>query len=309
METDVRMEKNSSTRVSRSTTVTRMATWGLAAVAIVGMAGCGGLLKIGYKNGDTAGLFMMNRYLDLSSEQKEFVKPRIRALLAWHKTTQLPDYTKFAGELQRKAQTQITPAEIDALGEQSRRRAYATVDHALPDMADISLQLTSENIKTLQAKFVEDDEKWSDENLKGDLDKRQKARYEKTLERVEEWYGRFSKEQRAEIRKLSDARPLDNGILFAERQRREQELITMLNRIEREKPSRDAVVAMMKTYRERFEQSPDPERRAFIESLHRTTDEMNAAIHNLATPPQRAKAVAKLQEWIDDFRNLSGDAG
>ncbi|MEO8937506.1 MAG: DUF6279 family lipoprotein [Burkholderiaceae bacterium] len=302
------MEKNSSTRVSRSTMPTRMAAWGLAVVAIVTMAGCGGLLKIGYKNGDTTGLFIMNRYLDLSSEQKEFVKPRLRALLAWHKSTQLPDYSRFATELQKKAQAQTTPAEVAALREQSRRRAYATIDHALPAMADIALHLTSDNIQTLQDKFGEEDDKWSEENLTGDLEKRQKARYDKTLDRVEEWYGRFSKAQRAEIRKLSDARPLDNGILFAERQRREQDLITMLNRVARDKPPRDAVIAMMKTYEEHFEQAPDPDRRAFIDSLHRTTDEMNAAIQNLATPQQRAKAVAKLQEWIDDFRSLSGEA-
>jgi hypothetical protein len=287
----------------------RWAAWGLAVVATIGMAGCGGLLKIGYKNGDTAGLFMMDRYLDLSSEQKDFVQPRLRALLAWHKSTQLPDYARFGAELQKKALAQITPAEVASLAEQSRRRAYATIEHALPDMADIALRLTPDNIRKLQSRFVEDDEKWSDENLAGDLEKRQKARYEKTLERVEEWYGRFSKEQRAEIRKLSDARPLDNGILLAERQRREQDLITLLNRIERDKPPRDTVITMMKAYEDHFEQSPDPDRRAFVDSLHRTTDEMNAAIQNLATTRQRARAVAKLQEWIDDFHSLSGDAG
>ncbi len=301
------MEKNSSTQVSRSRW-RRIAVAGLAASLALGATACG-MVKVGYRNGDTVGLFLMNRYLDLSGEQKEYVKPKLHALLAWHKSTQLPDYATLAAELQRKARQPITALEVASFNDQSRRRVMTTVTHALPDMADIALRLTPDNVRTLQKKFVDDDDKWRDENLKGDVEKRQRARYEKTLERVEEWYGRFGREQRVAIRELSDARPLDNEALLAERQRREGEIVAMLNRVLREKPSRDAVIEMMKGIADRFEQSPDPDRRAFTDSLHKATDEMNAQIHNLATPEQRTKAVARLQEWIDDFRSLAGDAG
>jgi hypothetical protein len=280
---------------------------GLGLLLTVALAGCG-FVKTGYRNGDTVGMFIISRYLDLSSEQKAFVKPKLRSLLAWHKTTQLPEYTALASELQRKATQPITDEEVASLGERIRQRAYATIDHAIPDMADIALRLKPENIQTLQDKFAEDDADFRKDNLSGDLEKRQEARYKKTLERVEEWYGSFTREQKAAIRQFSDARPLDNEILLSERQRREGEIITMLKRIEREKPSRDAVVAMMKGVFDRFDHNPDPAKRDFLDSLQRATAEMNARIHNLATPQQRLKAVAKLQEWIDDFRSLSAEA-
>lgn len=301
------MQKNSSTRGLWSRSGYRaIASIALAAITVVA-AGCG-MAKVGYRNGDTVGLFLINRYLDLSSEQKEFVKPRLRALLAWHRKTQLPDYAAFATGLQARATQSITARDIETLGEQSRRKAITTIDHAIPDLADLALRLTPDNIATLKAKFVEDDEKWRDENLSGSLEKRQKKRYEKTLERVEEWYGSLSREQRATLRQLSDARPFDNDILVAERQRRQQELIDLLTRVERDKPSRDAVIASMKSYAERFEPSPVAERRSFVDSLHRATDEMNAQVHNFATPAQRARAAAKLQEYIDDFRNLASES-
>ncbi len=306
------MEKNSSTQdlgsTLRSTRVSRVAAWALGGVVVLALAGCGGLLKVGYNNGDTTGLFMMNRYLDLSKEQKEFIKPRLRELLVWHRATQLPDYAALATELQQKAQQTITAGEVAALGEQSRRRAYTTINHAMLDMADITLRLTPANIKTLEDKFSENDEDFRKENLKVSVEKQQKARYDKTLDRVEEFYGSFNREQRAAIRRLSDARPLDNEVLFAERQRREQEIVALLVKVERDKPSRENVVAMLKAYADRFERSPDPERRAFMDRLHQATDEMNAQIHNLATPQQRAKAAAKLQKLIDDFRSLSAEA-
>lgn len=302
------MEKNSSTQLFRSATARRAATWALAATVALATSACG-LVKTGYRNGDTVGLFMMNRYLDLTAEQKEFVKPRLNALLKWHRTTQLPDYAAVAVELQKKAQQPVTAGEVTALAEQSKQRLFATIDHALPQMADIMLRLTPANIQTLQAKFAEDDEKWRDEHLKGDIEKRRKIRYEKSLERLEEWYGRFNREQRVRIRQLSDARPLDNEALFAERLRREQDILALLSRVEREKPSRDVVVALLKGYTDRFEHSPDPERRAFGEAQNRATAEMGAQVQNLATPEQRAKAAATLQEWIDDFRSLAAEAG
>ena len=273
------------------------------------MLGACGLVKLGYRHGDTVGLFWINRYLDLSSAQEDFVKPRLHELLVWHRTTQLPDYASFASTLQQKASQPIGAAEIAAIGTQARRRVTTSVDHALPAMADLALQLTPDNLRTMARKFDDDDDKWRREFMKGDLERQQKARYEKTLERAEEWYGRFSDDQRQRIRALSDARPLDPAIVLAERQRREQDLLALLTKVERDKPPKEAVAAAMKAYADRFEENPDPDRRAFLDALRKATEEMDAAIHNLTTPQQRSRAVAKLQDWIDDFRSLAADPG
>ena len=300
------MQKNSSTRIARRSPCVRLAWWGTVLVLTLATAACG-LIKIGYRNADTVGLLWIDRYLGLTSEQKSFVKPRLRELVKWHRTTQLPDYAAFATEMQKLAPRPITPAEVTALARQLRQRAYTTVEHALPAMADLALRLTPDNISAMEDKFADNDDKFRHDNfVNGDVGKQQKARYEKTLDRIEEWYGRFSREQRAAIRKLSDTRPLDNDILLAERQRRESELIALLTRVEREKPSRDAVIDLLRRYDERFEFSPDPDKRAFQQALRKATEAMDAAIHNLATPVQRARASSKLQDWIDDFRSLSG---
>lgn len=268
------------------------------------------MIKIAYRNADTVGLIWIDRYLDLTGEQKTFVKSRLHELVKWHRTTQLPDYAAFGTELRKLAPHSITPAEVTVLARQLRQRAHATVDHALPAIAEVALRLTPNNISAMEDKFADNDSRFRrDNHVKEDVGKQQKARYKKTLDRIEEWYGRFSREQRAAIRKLSDARPLDNDILLAERQRRESELIALLTRVEREKPSRDAVIALLRRYEEGFEFSPDPDRRAFQQALRRATETMDAAIHNLATPAQRARASSKLQDWIDDFRSLSRASG
>ncbi len=303
------MKKNSSTQVFGRSPAARVVSWSAIAILAIAIAACG-MIKVGYRNADTVGMLWIDRYLDLTSEQKDFVKPRMRELLAWHRTTQLPDYATLATEMQKLAQRPITAAEVTALAKQVKQRADTAALHALPYLADLALHLTPDNIAAMEEKFASNDDKFREEHfVKGDIEKQQKARYEKTLDRVEEWYGRLDRDQRAAIRKLSDARPLDNDIVLAERQRRERELIALMTRVEREKPSRDAVIQLLRNYNERFEFSPERDKRAFQESLRRATEAMDAAIHNMATQAQRDRAGGKLQDWIDDFRSLSGAAG
>lgn len=298
------MEKNSSTPP-----VTPRRGWHrlkvAGALAIAATVSACALIKTGYENADTVGMFWINGYLDLSSEQKDYVKPKLRTLIAWHRKTQLPDYKTLAQTLKKRADTDITAAEVTDIQKQFRERIETMVQHAIPEAADLALRLTPENIKVMQDKFEDNDDKFRDDMMRGDTDRQNKARYEKTLDRAEEWYGRFSKDQRAQIRKWSDARPLNNDAMLAERQRREKEMIDLLTKVQKEKPSRDQVIALLKDYAQRFEWSPDPQRRAFQEAYRKATYEMDAAIHNQSTPAQRAKAKAKLQDWSDTFDELS----
>ncbi len=86
-------------------------------------------------------------------------------------------------------------------------------------------------------------------------------------------------------------------------------MVALLTKVEHDKPPRDTVIAMLKDYADRFDRNPDPDRRAFLESLRHATEAMDASIHDLTTPEQRRRAVARLQDWIDDFHNLSADPG
>ena len=298
-------EKNSSTR-SRARLATRLALPLVALAVAASLAGCGaGAIKLGYRNADMVVPLWLDRYLDLDSAQQELVANRLRSLLMWHRSTQLPDYARLAADLQKHLTQSITSGDFAALDKEMKRRAATMVEHALPDASDLLLTVKPEQVRTLQKKFADNDEKFRDDNLRGDTEKRQKVRYEKALDRAEEWYGRFDRQQRAAIRRASDARPLNNEFLLAERQRRQDELVVLVGRIARDKPPREAVIGLLRAYYARFELSPDLERRAFQESLRHATEEMNATIANLATREQRERAVEKLQQWIDDFRKMA----
>ena len=139
------MQKNSSTQVLRRSPSASIAWWSAVAVLAFATTACG-MIKIGYRNADTVGLLWIDRYLDLTSEQEAFVKPRLRTLVAWHRSTQLPDYAALGADMQKLGQRAITPAEVTALAGQLKQRIDTSTQHALPDVADLALILTPDNI-------------------------------------------------------------------------------------------------------------------------------------------------------------------
>ena len=77
-------------------------------VILTGALAACSTLRIGYDNADTLLVYTFDNYLDLDTTQAEFLRHRIRAVLAWHRATQLPEY---AGQLAAmRGKTALAPA-------------------------------------------------------------------------------------------------------------------------------------------------------------------------------------------------------
>ena len=131
------------------------------------------------------------------------------------------------------------------------------------------------------------------------------------MQMAEYWFGDFSREQEAQIRKASDARPLNNALLLADRIQRQKELIALLKKIQAERPGRDAVAAMLKEYIDAgyFDRTRlSAEQKAFFDASREGAANLAMVIINLTTLEQKAFATKRAQQWIDDFNKLSAGA-
>jgi len=182
------------------------------------------------------------------------------------------------------------------------------VEQAAPDLADLAIAMNDDNMEALKKKFDATNRKFRKEYLDGDREERQEHRYKLVMEWAEYWFGDFSDEQEAIIRRASDARPLNNEFWVEDRTLRQQVLIAMLDRIHREKLSHEAATTLIRTYiannfLERREASA--EMQAFFAASKDGLAQLSVTIINLTTPKQRAHAKEKMQQWIDDFNTLS----
>ena len=282
-----------------------LASWiGIFLVSVL-LCGCG-TARIAYSNGETLSYWWLNAYVEFDQDQKFWIKQRIDDLFAWHRHTQLADYVSLLSRVQKRAHGKVTEAELLADYEELQKRAWLIAERALPDLADLALSLQAHQITHIEKKFASNNDDYRKDYLRGDLEYRQQLRFKKTLKQAEYWFGNFNAEQEKILRAVSDARPLNNELVLADRMQRQQALIALLKKIRAEQPSREATIAMLRDYMHAsMERSLNKEHKLFFDASREASARMIAAIINHATSAQKEHFIKNLQHWIDDFHSMS----
>ena len=280
-------------------------TYVVLALMLVVVAGCSSL-RLAYNNGDTVLYWWLNAYVDLDRDQKGWVREDIDKLFDWHRKTQLKDYVEILRKGQKQVQGNVTQAELLADYDEIKSRTQSLLLKAAPDLADLARSLKPEQIAQMEKKFKSNNDDYRKKFLTGDQEKRQQLRYKKSMEQFELWFGSFSREQEAAIRKASDARPLDNEIWLDERTRRQRNVLNLVQKVQSEKLGKEATVALINTLiRDSFERLEHSERKPFFDAFENSTAQMVLTVIKIATPAQKEHAVKRMQGWIDDFNSLA----
>ena len=280
-------------------------TYVVLALMLVVVAGCSSL-RLAYNNGDTVLYWWLNAYVDLDRDQKGWVREDIDKLFDWHRKTQLKDYVEILRKGQKQVQGNVTQAELLADYSEIKSRTQSLLLKAAPDLADLARSLKPEQIAQMEKKFKSNNDDYRKKFLTGDQEKRQQLRYKKSMEQFELWFGSFSREQEAAIRKASDARPLDNEIWLDERSRRQRNVLNLVQKVQNEKLGKEATVALINTLiRDSFERLEHSERKPFFDAFENSTAQMVLTVIKIATPAQKEHAVKRMQGWIDDFNSLA----
>ena len=288
------------------TLIIRLRTWLLVAM-VVASAGCSSV-RFTYNHGDTLMYWWLNNYLDFDSDQSGFVKKDIDNLFQWHRKTQLKDYTQLLANGQRQLAGNLTPADLHADYRDIRARTELLAYKALPELADLARSVRPEQIAQMEKKFAKSNDDFRKKFMHGDLEEQQKARFKKSMEQFDLWFGRFSAEQEAVLRKASDARVLDNNVWLDERVRRQKRIVSVLRKVQQEKLGRDATIAALhNVIKEVFDRVEAPERKAFIDTYTDQTIQLILAAVRIATPAQKAHAHKRMQGWIEDFNTLAAE--
>lgn len=271
------------------------------------LAGCSSL-KLAYNNGDTLLYWWLNGYVDLTSEQKDTVKDDIDRLFQWHRKTQLQDYIQILQTAQRQLTAGPTQADLQNDYDDIKKRTEALLLKATPELAELTRSLQPEQIATLERKFAANNSEFRKKNMRGDKEAQQRYRFKKSMEQFELWFGSFTDEQEAQIRKASDARPLNNEIWLDERTRRQNNILALARKVQSEKLSKEATQAeIQKLVKDGFRRLDNSDRKAFFDAAEEANIQLVLTVINLATPVQKAHAQKRMQGWIDDFRTLSGE--
>lgn len=277
-------------------------------IALMALAAGCSTIRFTYNHGDDLLYWWLNTYLDLDSDQSSWVKKDIDSLFVWHRKTQLHDYAQLLANGQRQLAGNMTAADLMGDYKDIKARSELLAYKALPELADLARSIKPEQIAQLERKFAKNNEDFRRKFMRGDQEDQQKARFKKSMDQFELWFGRFSLEQEAALRKASDARVLDNNIWLDERVRRQKRIVALLRKVQQEKLSKDATVSELhKLVKELFDRFEAPERKAFFDAYTDQTIQMILTAVKIATPAQKAHAQKRMQGWIEDFGHLAND--
>jgi hypothetical protein len=271
------------------------------------VAGCSSI-RLSYNHGDTLLYWWLDGYVDLEAGQKGDVREDIGDLLAWHRKTQLKEYVLLLEAGQRQLQGNLTQADVSANVEAIKVSTERLLVKATPDLADLARSLQPAQIVRMEKKFASNNDDYRKKFMSGNAEQRQSVRYEKSLEQFETWFGSFSREQEAVIRKASDARPPDNQIWLGERVLRQKNIIVLLRKVQREKTSKEATeVLIQDLIKNGFARLEQSEHKAFFDASNAATTQMVMQVIAMATPAQKTHAHKRMQGWIDDFNSLAAE--
>ncbi|MDN4055455.1 DUF6279 family lipoprotein [Massilia sp. YIM B02763] len=299
------MKKFNTPLLQQTSLIQRVRTLFLIGLMVLA-AGCS-TIRFTYNHGDTLLYWWLNAYLDLDSDQSDWVKKDIDKLFQWHRSTQLRDYAGLLGKMQRQlADGNVTQDELLGDYRDIKARTELLAFKALPDLADLAMSIKPDQIEQMEKKFAKNNNDYRKKFISGSVEDRQKEHFKKTMEQFNLWFGSFSREQEAQLRKLSDARPLDDEVFLQERMLRQKKIVATLRRIQQEKLNKEQTMsAVHGLLRDFFDRMDAPERKAFYDSYVDSTSKFIVAAVKLTTPEQKAHAQKRMQGWIDDLNSLA----
>lgn len=281
-------------------------TLGVVGLVLAGllMAGCS-TVKLAYNQAPQLLSWQLNRYLDLTQPQAERVRDELADLHRWHRDTLLPEH---AGLLQKLRQQ--LPAPMSA---EQACRAYADlrtqIDQLLaraePSLVWLASDLSEAQIRSLQKKQADSNADWKKEWLDLPPDKLREHRYQLLLSRTEDFYGTLQEPQKAALRSYIARSSFDPQRTYAERQRRQQDLVQVLRKIAAERGNTEQARTLLRGYLARLNTSPDAAYQRYAATLVDEGCAGFALVHSAMTPAQRLQAVASIGAYEQDFIALA----
>ncbi len=189
-----------------------------------------GKASLAYRNLDWVIPWRVNQYLDLDSQQKAWLKPKVQEHLAWHCSTELPRYVDWLQRTQDLLQEPAPDAsQLEAQMIEAEQAFHAIVRETNPTAVALLADLRPEQVDRLYARMEKDNREDRQEFLEPPLQTQISERAERLEKRLKPWFGTFNEMQRARIGQWASERRDQNRQWLENRTRWQDEFRSVLD--------------------------------------------------------------------------------
>ena len=273
----------------------------LAAIAATALVlGACTVGRFAYNNASPAVTYIVDDYFDLSGTQEGWVRTRFERLQAWHRTQELPAYERDLRDAVARTERPLTIDDARWVNKTLRAYYKRMVDQALPDMADLLMQLDGDQVQRFEQRFAKESAKIEKEYGKGDPAVREKKRADKVIDQIETYTGRLDDHQRdlvyGRVHFMTDV----SAMRLADRQRRQQMVVALV----RSKPAKPEMIAGLRKVLIDTDSWRNPE---YVKAIAKRDEEVGEMMVQLSAtwkPDQRAEVQEKLRGYLNDVSAL-----
>lgn len=265
-------------------------------------SGCS-MIRVGYGHFDSVAAWMVHDYFDLNADQRDLFAQRFERLHSWHRQTQLPEYAQFLSDIQTRARRGLRDSDLLWLVDGSKQRYARIAARGAADAADLLTTLTPEQVETLRQQVDKANRKFMREHRVNDSEaERRKVVQQRTLSQLRDWVGPLSDAQETRVIAMLQTMPLVDKLRHEDRLRRQRAFFTLL---ELRSGDRAVFAQRLRDWLEHWEAGRGVEQARLFDESWKKRAGLYAAVDHTLTPAQRNHLVSKLQDYIDDFRELS----
>jgi hypothetical protein len=275
----------------------------IGALLALTLAGCS-TLRTAYDNAPTLLYWWLDGYVDFDDSQKPLVRDSLARLHAWHRQQELPAWIELLQRMQQLGGGAISPELACHLAGQLRARLLALAPPVAEGLARVAPTLQAPQLRRLADRLEENNQNWRQQWLDGSPAQLLQRRLERAVERYEDFYGSLSDAQKDLLRQQLAGSGFDARIAWAERLRRQQDLLRVLQEHRGSDRAAHIQAEMLALLQRSFVQSPDAQYQRQFDRVWQSACATLAAVHNSASAAQRRHLLAQLRGYEDDLRAL-----
>jgi hypothetical protein len=272
-----------------------------ATVLSLALGGCSAA-RLGYGAAPDLLYLWLDSYMDFDNAQARRVNAELKTLHRWHRSEEMPLVAELLQEAQTLALQNPDGPRFCALYSSVFQRSEALTQRAVPIAAALVPGLKPEQLAGLAKTYEKNNrkmrEEWQDARAQG-VDYRTR----KSLERLEDLYGKLSPDQTRTFKEAMAQTGFDEKRYFEEVQARQQAVLQTLERLRgTDISSANGALAELA---QRYYESANPAYRQHHEQMTTNTCAAFAKLHAETSADQRKHMVRVLKGYESDVRALA----
>ncbi len=241
-------------------------------------------------------------YVTLNDDQKSFVSSTMSDFRNWHRETQLPVYIEYVdGVTNRLNSDEITGSWIHAETDRVQVFLDASIAQLKPAIVELMGSFSDKQVEELLENFEKQQAKFQKKRVDISDEKKRKKRVDELTDQTSRFFGKLSSEQKSWAENWSrQLKPYEN--LTLEQQKTWAKKVEEALRVREDKEKLSRLTDEIVFYRT---DDWDQELQERLDHNQDISYELVAKIVNSLSTSQRKKMFSKLEEYKQDFIDLS----